>query len=193
MIDAKCLNRSKSKALLLIHGLFANAGFWLPYLKSLKEFKLIILDIDYSGIDDINLYLDRLKMFLKEETGGELHAVISHSFGSLLASQLPSYDSYEVCPVHCATRKNVNEFACDIENKIKFSMNKKDIMSFLSQVDGIIADVKLRRLNTLRSWSYIPDLDPYFSYQASGSFEVFSGDHFNIMTAMADIGRRLSR
>ena len=58
-INVFTFNKTRKKTLILIHGLFGNAGFWLSFLKSFDEFKLIIFNINYpklllENLEEIN-------------------------------------------------------------------------------------------------------------------------------------------
>jgi pimeloyl-ACP methyl ester carboxylesterase len=194
MIRFNILNRSKPRTVLLIHGLFTSSGYWLPYLASLKECRLLILDIDYSAIGDIEPYLRRVGEIIDAEAGGQVDAVIAHSLGALIASRLPGHvrqSSFEVCPVYCATRLNSDEFVGDIESKLKFAMSGEQIRSLLAEVDGAIVRHRAGA-PAPRAAIYLPDADPYFAYHAAAASQQFHGDHFDIAEAVADIGRELA-
>ena len=47
MQDLYKLNQDKSYRILLIHGLFTSSGFWLGYLKYLKNFNISLININY--------------------------------------------------------------------------------------------------------------------------------------------------
>ena len=42
------LNKSKNKTIVFIHGFYANAGYWLPYLPFFKDYKIILFNLDYK-------------------------------------------------------------------------------------------------------------------------------------------------
>lgn len=195
MIDFRILNKSKPSTVLLIHGLFTSCGYWLPYLSSLKNHRLIILDIDYHAIHDIDQYVSRVVEIIATEGGGAVDAVISHSLGSLISSQLPQdacHSLFEVCPVYCATRINADQFIDNIERMIKFSMVGDEIRELLKRVDSAIAVHVPRASSSVRQSVYLPDADVYFSYRASPSAMKFKGDHFDISEALEDIRKVLS-
>jgi pimeloyl-ACP methyl ester carboxylesterase len=191
MIKFTILNKSKLKTLLLVHGLFTSAGYWLPYLQTLKNYRLIILDIDYRTLRDIDQYVSRITGIIEEVAGGGVEAVISHSLGTLIASRLSSdlrQASFEICPVYSATRRNPDDFVGEIEHKIKFSMSIQEIRDFLADVDCVLASHSTPAQATKGRLIYLPDMDRYFSYDTSQKFMEFRGDHFNIADAVTDIG-----
>lgn len=198
MIGLTILNRSRQKTVLLIHGLFTSSGYWLPYLTSLKECRLLILDIDYRAIGDIGPYLQRLEDIIAAEAGGKVDAVIAHSLGALLASRLPAplrQASYELCPVYGATRLDPEHFVADIGQRLKAAMTDAQIRAQLAEADAAL--VRHSPLNpaapaTSRGTIYLPDADPYFSYDPGAASRAFSGDHFDVTAAMEAIGRELS-
>ena len=195
MIDFIVLNNSKPRTLLLIHGLFTSSGYWLPYLKTLKDYQLIILDIDYSSLHDFDSYLKRVGDIIKTEAAGVVDAVISHSFGALIASRLPEASrksSFEICPVYCATRSNTNDFVSEIERKIKFTMSSDQIWNILADVDSVLARHSASSSPPIRQLIYLPNADPYFSYDVKLEFTEFQGDHFSIAAAVANIERVLA-
>lgn len=198
MISLTILNRSRQKTALLIHGLFTSSGYWLPYLTSLRDYRLLILDIDYRAIDDLGPYLRRVEEIIAAEAGGRVDVVVAHSLGALLASRLPArlrQASYELCPVYGATRLHPDSFVEDIEQRLKSAMSGVQIRALLAQVDAAL--VRHSPLNpelaaSPRGTIYLPDADPYFSYEPGAASRSFSGDHFDVTHAMEQIGRELS-
>jgi hypothetical protein len=194
MIRWSVINKSKPRTLLLMHGLFTSAGYWLPYLKSLKEYRLLVPDIDYRGIRDVDAYLGRINEVIGEQAGGKVDAVIAHSLGCLLASLMPQEArgaSFEICPVYCAARREQDEFVGEIERKIRPALSQDAIRALLAEVDGAIDAHSLRATVRKGSAIYVPDADRYFLYQVSPDARWFSGDHFEITEAVTDIGSKL--
>lgn len=195
MIKYTTLNKSKPKILLLIHGLFASSGYWLPYLNIFREYKLIILDIDYRKVSDIDQYVSRVFAIIEAHAGGAVDAIISHSLGTLIASRLTKdvrHFSFEICPVYCATRCNADNFVNEIERKIKFSMSISEIWWLLSCVDRALAGHEISMHDSSCQKVYLPDKDSYFLYDVRSEFKEFRGDHFNIAEAVMDIGKVLA-
>ena len=190
MIDLTILNKSKPKTLLLVHGLFTSSGYWLTYLQSLKDYRLIILDVDYRLMRDIDLYVSRIAGIVDADAGGWVDAVISHSLGTLIASRLPEgirQASFEICPVYCGKRRNTDAFVGEIEHKIKFSMSVNEIKSLLADVDCVLASNRTPAQAPKGRLIYLPDMDSFFSYETGPNFTKFRGDHFNIADAVTDI------
>jgi pimeloyl-ACP methyl ester carboxylesterase len=194
MVAHTVFNRSKPRTLLLLHGLFANSGYWLPYLSSLKDFRLLILDLDYAAIGALPPYVAQVAALAAAQPGGRVEAVISHSLGCLVASHLPPAllgASFEVCPVYCATRLQPQRFAAEMAGRLKSSLSGAAIAAQLEQADQAIAAHALPLPGPLHSAIYVPEHDPYFDYHAGPDCRRFNGDHFDIAQAVAQIGASL--
>ncbi len=195
MIRATVVNKSKPRTLLLVHGLFASAGYWLPYLQILRGYRLLVADIDYRGIRDIDPYLQAMSGIIAAQAGGRVDGVISHSLGCLLAGHLPEDvrgASFEVCPVYCAERLGQDDFVGEIARKTGPALSLDAIRSQLAEVDGALAAHGPRAQAQGPRAVYLPDADRYFSYRAGPGARRFSGDHFEIAEAVADIDSRLA-
>lgn len=194
MIGCTVFNKSKPRSLLLLHGLFANSGYWLPYLSSLKDYRLLLLDLDYGAIRALPRYVAQVAAIVEAQAGGRVDAVISHSLGCLVASHLPPQllqASYEICPVYCATRLNPEDFAGAIGRKLKSALPGAAIHALLAEADHAIADHALPVPGPLQATIYVPDTDPYFHYHAGPAARRFHGDHFDIGEAIAQVAAAL--
>ena len=180
IINSKC-----AKKAILIHGLYANSGYWLEYLTYFKDYKLFILDIDYFTLLDIQKIIDEVNLLIDTELDGSVDIVVSHSFGAILANGIISSTfkySFEICPVHSSIRICKEDFINEIRNKLKSSKTQEEIRNQLKSVDEIL---KIHRLNlgfTKNRVLFFPDNDIYFEYNESFISEIqyFKGDHFNI-------------
>lgn len=195
MIDFRILNRSKTKTAIFIHGLFATAGFWLPYLDRFRDFRLILLNIDYRNIRGSYLYLDVISDVISSQAGGRVDAMVSHSLGTLIASRLPHAVyrySFEVCPVYVAQRSQRGAFVDLITQKLSHSLVASEVHSMLSHVDLVVSSCRYPETSLADRTRYIPDSDLYFSYCCNSHVETFPGDHFDIMSAITSIERALA-
>ena len=50
MFQYLTFNKGRDKTVILIHGLFTGEGFWLEYLTHFKNYKIVILKIDYMTL-----------------------------------------------------------------------------------------------------------------------------------------------
>lgn len=193
MIDYRIFNKSKKKKIILIHGLFANSGFWLSYLKYFKNHKLIICDLNYSDLFKMNL--NQLKLFLnhfikKLNINFSNDIIISHSMGTVIGKIISSkYDilSFEICPTYLGSRKLKANFLLDIEhiNNISFdqaNITYNNVKSFMK-----LNSDSLQKLNS-SSFLFVTNEDQYYTYELKNNRTIlFSGDHFNIFQALNKI------
>ncbi len=194
MVKYLVVNKSKSKTLLFIHGLFSTSGYWLPYLKYFRNYRLLILNIDYSNMG-FDAYAGTVNDIVATVGGGKLSAVISHSLGTLLSGRLPKDIrelSFEICPVYCAQRRNTDDFVTEIERKMKGPMLREEIWQLLGDVDSALTDFDYAEQSTLGQVIYLPTEDRYFSYHVQTESKVFHGDHFDILEAVMDVAKVLS-
>lgn len=182
----KVLNSKCHKKALLIHGLYANSGYWLEYLTYFQDYKLIILEIDYFTLPNIQKIIDEVNLLIDTELDGEVDIIVSHSFGTILANGIFSSRfkySFEICPVYSSRRSGKEEFIDEILFKLKKSSKTKgEIRSHLESVDEAL---KLHEINLEFKKNrvlFYPDNDIYFEYSENYTSEIqyFKGDHFNI-------------
>ena len=48
MLRSSVLHKNQSTTIALVHGLFTHEGYWLPYLKLLRSFRLIMIGVSYG-------------------------------------------------------------------------------------------------------------------------------------------------
>jgi hypothetical protein len=185
LINHIVLNKSKKKSIIFIHGLYANAGFWLPYLHYFKDYRLILLNCDYGVLinskDDILHIQDSVKNLFVET---DIIVVIAHSFGTILSGLLKINSSikiFHICPVASSTRIRSEEFIYQIQ--LKINDTHTNIKNSLLLVDKLIVDVK-DYLNE-NAIMLFPDQDQYFQY--FGNEYVYVGNHFDIENALLKI------
>jgi len=191
MISYNIINRSKPKYIILIHGLFTGAGYWLPYLGYFRNYKLVILNINYLDIVNTETYITIIKNIINS-LGGKPKFIISHSLGSLLSSSL-SVDSYslsiEICPVYCSSRINNDDFIYEIKNRLGLNECIDSIVSNLINADIAIQGKKeISSVDFSNIFRFLPDNDKYFLYDKSFLNVIyFDGDHFDISCALDKI------
>ena len=190
MIDYRIFNKSQKKKIILFHGLFANSGFWLPYLKYFKTHQLIVFDLNYADLFKMNF--NQLKLLLyhflkKLNINLSNDVIISHSMGTVIGKIISSkYDilSYEICSTYLGSRKPNANFLLDIESRIKISSDKANII--YNNVN-LFMKLNLDSLHEIQSNScyFITHEDQYFTYKIKNHrTTLFSGDHFNIDQAV---------
>jgi hypothetical protein len=182
------LNKSRDKTVVFIHGFYANAGFWLPYLPYFKEYKIVILNINYSALlnsnEQIAVITENINS-LRFDDG--MVAVISHSLGTIISNFINEHSNcvfFDICPVVHSNRSDTNGFVNDI--LLRVGETEKNIRNNLWLVDLLIYKSREYILNN--RLLFIPDSDQYFTYQQTNNREfLFKGDHFDIKNAISYI------
>lgn len=195
MLGYKLLNKSKTRHALLVHGLFSSSGFWLPYLNRLRDFRLIILEIDYRAIRNSAAYLRGVEDILETAAGGVADVAIGHSLGTLISGPLARRRcrmSFDICPVYCASRRNTEHFANSLQAMLKRPPGTAEILSMLAEVDTTLE--KFDPASTCHATAHrlLPDADPFFDYHCPAPHRLFHGDHFRIDEAMDIVAEQLA-
>lgn len=182
------LNKSKNKTIVFIHGFYANAGYWLPYLPFFKEYKIILLNLDYYFLLNSNDKISKVTETVESlNLEYEIHAIIGHSLGTIISNFINNSSikfHFDICPVSHASRLDTNGFVNDILSRINES--EENVKRNLNLVDVFINESKDFMLK--KSLHFIPDADQYFNYNSTTKAEFkFKGDHFNITNAISHI------
>ena len=193
MIKHFIFNKSKSNAIIFIHGFYANSGFWLNYFFLFKEFKIILLDINYNEILDLNLNKNDLNQRLKfQQESSNVVAIISHSLGSVISDiwfRDASYYKYNICPITLAKRSNSIDFISYVSDRVK--QDHETISNKMDLVDNFL--VELRNDFNYSGINYLPNNDEYFQYTPITEKSIeFEGNHFDIENALSQILHQLS-
>lgn len=186
--DKIILNKSKDKSIILIHGFYANAGYWLSYLPFFRDYKIILLNLNYFSLLNSN---DKVKTIFNDlktlQLENRIEAIISHSLGTIISSFIiyPSIGfHFDICPVSYAFRSDTNGFVNDLNFRINESGNT--IRNNLNLVDLLIKETSDYMMKS--SFLYIPNSDQYFKYKSTDNPEfIFEGDHFEIENAISHI------
>jgi len=192
MISHYIFNKSKKKSIIFLHGLHANSGFWLPYMRVFKCYKLILVDIDFIGFIRNNSSVELLNQYLKEfELYNDCIAIVSHSLGTVISSQLSMENSitkFEISPVYLSYRYFTTEFAKKMASFMQIHQDR--VLADLILVDKYVDSVKLNsEINRVR---LLPKEDVFFKFKLDYDENIyFSGDHFNIDNAIVIIANKL--
>jgi len=192
MITHQVLNRARPRTLLLVHGLYTTAGYWLPYLAALRQFRLLLLNIDYAGIDALPDYVAAVEAIIADTAGGQVDGIIAHSLGCLIAHQLPASRrriSYEICPVYCARPLRVEQFIAELGER-SGAPAADSLQHRLTAIGRTLSAAGSAPDAT--AIQYLPDADHYFSYRGQATARHFAGDHFDITTAISAIVAELA-
>ena len=181
------INKEKVKAIVFIHGFYANAGFWLNYIDYFNEYCLIFLNFDFLNNNKIETEKNLFKCIVKKN-GHDIIAIISHSLGTFFSSTLmlsKNIIQFDICPIGIGRNVNKSGFI----NTISLKTNQKEeiILNDLKFIEYQFFNKSFFQ-NSDNKILFIPDSDNYFNYLDSVFLKVyFSGDHFNISNAIIDI------
>lgn len=192
-INVLTFNKSKKETIILIHGLFGNSGYWLPFLKYFNNFKILILDINYPKIFIENLNKISFHIFLESmlEDDNE-YTLISHSMGTVLAQYFPEKKikiSYEICPIKNSVKNNKKKFIEEINSLTNFS--EEEIRNILGKATVFLSNNFSVENKSLNKKQYVPRIDSFFNDSFNNSVEYFEGDHFNIINSISMINKDL--
>lgn len=182
LVRVRTLHKGRPKSIMLIHGLFANEGFWLPYLDKLREFRLILVGINFDSAEAHSV-TNTLDNICREEA---IDVVVAHSLGCAIARSL-KYPRviFAVCDVTQATRKSLYLFEHLIMKD--FSLSESELNLAMSNVTKIY-DACINKFD-LRVIPYVPTHDNLFEYQTKANF---IGDHFDIENAIRHLAPRIA-
>ena len=194
VINVFTFNKSKKETIILIHGLFGNSGYWLPFLKYFNNFKILILDINYPKMFIENPNKINLHIFLESmlEDDNE-YTLISHSMGTVLAQSFPEKKikiSYEICPIKNSVKNNKKKFREEINSLTNFS--EEEIRNILGEATVFLSNNFGVENKSLNKKQYVPRLDSFFKDSFNNSEEYFEGDHFSIINSILMINKDLS-
>lgn len=188
------LRRHLPVHVVLLHGLFANAGYWLPYLEQLQSFRVSLLGIDYEGVLDSGMPLSTLAQEAELLVGDGAAHLACHSFGCIVAPYFsrPWLSRTFLCPTFAALSIDRAAFCAAISER-------------LDTAPGAVSPLLERALERKRqclpeiTWAAsdivcLPADDPYFSYAepaANTACQRYRGGHWDVSTPVADMARRL--
>ena len=193
-MDQIYLNKSKTKTIVFIHGFYANAGYWLPYLTNFKNYRIVLLNINYNDLlNSDNMIVASNSLLRNVNSGNNFYALISHSLGTVVSNFIGAdlvNKRFEICPVGYSKRSDTAGFVSDIRSRV--NQGEQEIITRLLLVDRLINESKIYFQNN--SIQYLPDADQYFTYTDLTNNRIsFKGDHFDINEAIVDIANRLKQ
>ena len=185
-INVFTFNKTRKKTLILIHGLFGNAGFWLSFLKSFDEFKLIIFNINYpklllENLEEIN-FRDFVSLLIKDEKD---IFIISHSMGTVLSKYFPNEKlkfSFEICPIYNSVKKNKKLFINEVNSVSNY--RNDEIKNILKNANFFLTRNCFLKKEDIKTKKYVPINDVYFENSLINGVDYFEGDHFNIINSI---------
>lgn len=190
-VKATTLGRSKTVDVLLLHGLFANSAFWIPYLGYLSQCRVTLVDIDYPAMFASGAPLQALCAAVEALAGSAPAHVVGHSFGCCVAVGLQgSFASRSlICPTFAATSFDQARFCADIAGLAGPTPTATAVVEMALRHKAHCAlELAYRPGDAL----YLAHDDPYFRYSAPNgapAVHEVGGGHFAIGAAVAAIAR----
>ena len=121
LLKITTLGRSKPVGVLLLHGLFANSAFWLPYLRYFSHCRVTLVDIDYPALlaAPAPAPLAPLCQALDALAGAAPGHLVAHSFGCVVGAGLRSAFASRsfILPTFAAQAFDAARFAADLDGR----------------------------------------------------------------------------
>lgn len=177
------LHKNQSTTIALVHGLFTHEGYWLPYLKLMRRFRLIMVGVAYEHRQfDPKFVSSSLEGICRRES---VDVLVGHSLGaSLVRATESKARKVLICDVGRARRLQVPPFGKAISTFEKVSEAErarsfKNAQELYAASSGLLEGTEL---------VFTPTNDEYFAYSDMPNFV---GTHFDIENAVSGLARSL--
>lgn len=187
LFSVTTLGRSRPPGVVLLHGLFANSGFWLPYLHAFDRYRITLVDIDYPALFASGAPLAAVCAELDARLEGAAQHLLAHSFGCCVAIELQGlYRTRSlICPTFVASAFARRRFAAHLGDPHATEAGLDALLdAALTYKTRCAQQARYHPGDTL----YLAQDDPYFRYAApAGPARVahVRGGHFEIGEAVA--------
>jgi hypothetical protein len=178
-LSCQTLRKRQPVQVVLIHGLFCNGAFWIPYLRSLENFQLTLLTVDYAAVLMAGASLGEVAERADQLICDKPAHLIGHSFGSW-----PTFASLEF---------RAGPFCAEISKRT--AADESEIAPLVARAieykERHVGDLSYRSSDNF----YLSCDDPYFRYVerlGQGTAHRYSGGHFDVADAVEMIADRLS-
>lgn len=188
MFNCQILQKEKPQTVLLLHGLFATAGFWLPVLRCFPEHRIVLLNIEYDKFLCVSDAMTQLSEFLHRSilSPNEKVHVIGHSFGSFLSASLvlSAVQRYHLCPVFLAEHADLVGLQIEVTSRLGAAAPESHLL--ISQIDSasrLAQTVDIKTIAARGDCFLIPDADPFFCYGPVPNRAIwfgYRGGHFDV-------------
>jgi hypothetical protein len=189
MFTSHILQRDKTRTVILIHGLFATSGFWLPALRYFPEHRIVLINVDYqryleteNALSLLDEYISQPKLGITDDV-----EVVGHSFGAVVTAMLsrPTAQRYHMCPVFLAQHALHDELLIELDGRLGTSVPAKEVaLAQMRKATEISQSVDFGRLIMRNDRCLIPDNDRFFSYRkpiSSIEHKYYPGGHFDVV------------
>ena len=195
IFNGQILQRDRPRTVMLIHGLFTTAGFWLPVLKLFPLHRIVLLNVDYAryfeladGVADFNDFLRRPELGLDDQV-----QIVGHSYGAVLAASTvqSAAQRYLLCPIFLATSVDIPGFATAVASRNRGAgVELASVQMRLEHAFSEARKVDTALVAARRDRCLIPDSDVFFQYgnlPLSAVRHVYCGDHFEVVNPVSQL------
>jgi pimeloyl-ACP methyl ester carboxylesterase len=202
-IDVRVLRRQLPEQVVLLHGLFCNGAYWIPWLEHFSRYQVTLVGIDYAALLDAGTPPDAIAARLDALVGGKPAHLVAHSFGCWpgAMSRRDWLSRSFICPTFAAASHDTAAFRAEVARRIGASTPEQQ--AEIGRLIDLALDYKARNVEALRDALrfresdafYLPSDDPYFRYvekMAQGRTHASTGGHFDAGPALAAIAGRLA-
>lgn len=176
-MKVRTLNRHEEHSIVLLHGLFTNSGFWLPYLRHLKGYCVHLVDLSYETL--INEKHEFDNWLSHKIADKQMICLIGHSFGAtfLLSIANNNIPKVGINPAHMGLRREasfVRHVSC------RYKLDESKVNNYLRKVYNWVDNIDF--INRKFEELYVSDNDEFFDYSMLVNDQkiCIDGDHFNI-------------
>jgi hypothetical protein len=188
MFNCQILQKEKLQTVLLLHGLYATAGFWLPVLRCFPRHRIVLLNINYDKFLSATDGLTQLSEFMRRPyllPNDNVH-VIGHSFGSFLSASLnlPALRRYHLCPVFHAQHADLLSLQAEVGIRLGAAAPVSHLVLLQMERALLMSQTVDSEIIASRGDCFlIPDADPFFCYRplpSGADCFRYRGGHFDV-------------
>lgn len=198
-IDVRTLRRQLPQQVVLVHGLFCNGAFWIPWLEHFGRFQITLVGLDYAALLDAGTPLAEIVARVDALVGDKPAHLIAHSFGCWpgAASTREYLSRAFICPTFAATGFDTRGFCDEVARRV--GADTPQATAAIARLVDQAINYKAKHMDGLRLLPtdafYLPSDDPYFGYaerMEQGQIHACEGGHFDASSALAAIAARLA-
>jgi pimeloyl-ACP methyl ester carboxylesterase len=200
LVSVRKLRRTAPVQVVLVHGLFSNGAFWLPWLEQFGQFQVTLVGIDYAALLASGATLGELAARVDALVDDKPAHLVAHSFGCWpgAASRRAYLSRAFICPTFAATGFDAPGFCAEVAQRVGATA-PEDRAGIVKLVELAIG-YKARYLDELRFQAsdafHLPSDDAYFRYverMEQGVTHPCRGGHFDASQAVAAIASKLMK
>ena len=186
----RIINKQNESSVALVHGLFTNSGFWLPYIEYFREYRVYLIDIDYNFLSKESQDFDN--WLSREISETKILYFIGHSFGATflqICTLRHNVTLIGINPAHLGMRRG-SSFAKHVSDR--YGLDEIFINNQLNDVYEWVYSFNLQ--NSGFTMLYTSDNDEFFDYSVVDTNDkiVIESNHFNIDEVFVTLTKSLT-